>query len=82
MHSHCMNEELHALPYHPAATPLPLRESLSVLVLSTGILRRHGSSLHEEDRVAQRHMMQEAAAHLAAALAAEGAEAAKKALHR
>lgn len=64
-----MNEAAPPLPYMPATTSLPLRESLSVLVLSTSILRRYGSTLQEADLIAQRRIMQEAGANLAAALA-------------
>jgi hypothetical protein len=35
-----------------------------VLVLSTDILQRHGAALSDADRLAQREIMQEAAAHL------------------
>jgi hypothetical protein len=57
------------LPQMAAATTQSLREWLGVLVLSTGILRRHGPHLCEEDRHAQREIMHGAAAHLSAALA-------------
>jgi hypothetical protein len=63
-----MNDATATLPHSPAPTTLPLREWLGVLVLSTDILRRHGAALAEEDRVAQREIMQEAGARLAAAL--------------
>lgn len=64
-----MNEDTPTLPHSPAATTQTLREWLGVLVLSTGILRRHGAALPEEDRIAQREIMHEAGAQLAAALA-------------
>lgn len=64
-----MNEAMPTLPHSPVATTQTLREWLGVLVLSTGILQRHGATLREEDRIAQREIMQEAGAQLAAALA-------------
>jgi hypothetical protein len=58
------------LPHTPVTTTQAVREWLGVLVLSTGILRRHGASLPDKDRMAQREIMREAGAGLTAALAA------------
>lgn len=63
-----MDEATPTLPHSPATTTQALREWLGVLVLSTGILRRHGADLPDEDRLAQREIMHEAGAQLAAAL--------------
>jgi hypothetical protein len=63
-----MNEAAATIPHTPAGTTQSLREWLGVLVLSTGILKRHGASLPDQDRLAQREIMQEAGAHLAEAL--------------
>lgn len=68
-----MTEATSTLPHTPVAMTTSLREWLGVLVLSTGILRHHGAALPELDRIAQRHIMQEAGAHLAAMLALETA---------
>src|SRR5688572_9613829 len=64
-----MNETESTLPHSPVATTQTLREWLGVLVLSTGILRRHGAVLSEADRIAQREIMHEAGARLTGALA-------------
>lgn len=61
-----------SLPHSRVATTQTLREWLGVLVLSTSILRRHGASLPEADRLAQREIMHEAGERLATALALAG----------
>lgn len=48
--------------------PDPQRESLSVLLIATDILHRHGANLDEGERQAQREAMLAAAGQLAAAL--------------